>query len=165
MPFEINDWVVHPQHGVGQVVKLELKQFGPGLARLYYEIAIARGTIWVPVDGPSGKLRKLTAKGELAQYRALLKSRPTVLEADHRQRQLELSDRLKQGSFQSRCEVVRDLMAHSWHKPLSEGNSILLRLARDGLYQEWAAAEGVSLMDATHEVEALLMEGRQIHQR
>lgn len=165
MPFEINAQVVHPQHGVGRVIKLEQKQSGPGQTRLYYEITVAKGTIWVPVDGPPGQLRRLTTKDDLAQYRVLLKSCPTALDPDHRQRQLELAGRLKQGSFQSRCEVVRDLMAHGWHKPLNEGNSILLRLARGGLYQEWAAVEEVSIFEATHEVEALLLEGRQIHEK
>ena len=75
MRFEVNDWVVHPQHGVGRVVKLESREFDPGTARLYYEVAISKGTIWVPVDGPPSGIRKLTAKHDLAQYRSVLKSR------------------------------------------------------------------------------------------
>ena len=38
MRFRANDWLVHPQHGVGQVVRLEIRQFGPGTSLEYYEI-------------------------------------------------------------------------------------------------------------------------------
>jgi RNA polymerase-interacting CarD/CdnL/TRCF family regulator len=165
MPFEVKDWVVHSQHGVGQVVKLETREFAPGTARLYYEIALAKGTIWVPVDGSPSSLRKLTAKRDLAQYRGLLKSAPTALAADHRQRQLELTERLRQGTFRARCEVVRDLTAHGWRRPLGEGSAALLRAAHEGLDQEWAAAEGLSLSEAAQEVNTLLSEGRLLHDK
>jgi RNA polymerase-interacting CarD/CdnL/TRCF family regulator len=165
MSFEVDDLVVHLQHGVGRVVKLEMRQFAPGTAQLYYEIDIQKGTIWVPVDGPTDRLRELTPKGELAHYRGLLKSRPTSLAKDHRRRQIELAERLKQGSFQARCEVVRDLTALSWNKPLAESSGILLRNARGVLCEEWAATEGKSLIKAAREVDALLSEGRRTYKK
>jgi len=160
MRFRANDWLVHPQHGVGQVVRLEIRQFGPGTSLEYYEIAIPTGTVWVPVSGPANGLRKLTPKGDLGRYRGVLKGRPTPLTADHKQRRIVLVERSKESSFQARCEVVRDLTAHSWHRPLSESSSLMLQRARQVLCAEWAAAEGLSLVDATLEVEALLLEGR-----
>ena len=160
MAIEVNDWAVHPHHGVGRVVKLESRQFGPGPKRLYYQIAIDTGTVWVPVDGPPGGLRELTARDDLARYRDLLRSRPTPLVRDHRQRLIALAERLKDSSFQARCEVVRDLTAHSWERPLNESIGTLLRSARQGLCAEWAAVEGLSLVEATLEIETLLLEGR-----
>lgn len=165
MLIKVNDWVVHPQHGVGRVVRLEMREFGPGTKRRYYEIAIPTGTIWVPVEGPVSGLRKLTSKSDLGKYRGLLRSRPTPLASDHRQRQIALVERLKESSFQSRCEVVRDLTAHSWQKPLNESSGVLLRSARHVLCAEWAAAEGLSLADATQEIEALLLEGRKTYEK
>ncbi len=161
MPFTINDRVVHPQHGVGRVVKLESRRFGAGTAQLYYEIALAKGTIWVPVDNHAGGLRPLTARDDLPRYRGLLRSRPAPLAADHRQRQLEVSERLKQGTFRARCEVVRDLTAHGWQKPLCQSSAVLLRMAVDALDEEWAAVEGMSVADATRQVQALLLECKQ----
>jgi RNA polymerase-interacting CarD/CdnL/TRCF family regulator len=163
MTFEVNDWVVHPRHGVGQVVRLEERRFDSSAARLYYEVSIPNGTFWAQAADSSGRLRKLTSKSDLARYRRLLMSRPQPLAADHRQLQFDLTERLRQGSFQARCEVVRDLTAHGWYKRLSEGNAMLLRTAHDALYQEWAAADGLSLLDATREVEALLREGKQTY--
>ena len=163
MPIEVHDWVVHPQHGVGRVVKLETRRVGAQAPQRYFEIALTKGTIWVPVDESSRRLRRLTARGDLGRYRSLLRSRPTPLDPDHRKRQLALAERVKESSFQARCELIRDLTAHSWNKPLKESGSTLLRSIQDVLYAEWAAAEGLSVIEAAHEVEALLLEGRKTY--
>lgn len=165
MAIKVNDWAVHPQHGVGRVVKLEARQFDAGPERLYYRLAIPTGTVWVPVEGPPGGLRELTAKGGLARYRSLLRSRPTPLAADRQQRQIALVERLKESSFEARCEVVRDLTAHGWNKALNESIGLMLRSARHALCAEWAAVEGLSLDEATREVEALLLEGRKTYEK
>jgi RNA polymerase-interacting CarD/CdnL/TRCF family regulator len=160
MRYRANDLIVHPQHGVGRVVKLETRTFGQGKRQEYYEIAIPTGTVWVPVEGPANGLRKLGNRADLGRYRTVLRGRPTPLAPDHKQRQIALVERLKESSFQSRCEVVRDLTAHSWERPLNESSGNLLRSARLVLCAEWAAAEGLSVAEATREVEALLLEGK-----
>lgn len=162
MQFKVGDSVVHTAHGLGRVVRLDEKRLSGQEARLYYEVTTQKGTVWVPVEArETVRLRPLTAKPELPRYRSLLKSRPTSLDRDYRKRHVELADRLKQGSFRVLCEVVRDLTARGWQKPLSEGDATWLRKAREGLCQEWAAAEGVSIPEAAQEVEALLREARQ----
>ena len=163
MAFKVDDWVVHPQHGVGRVLKVELRQFVAGTEKLYYEISIPNGTVWVRVDASSSGLRKVTTKDNLVKYRDILKSRPKKLTADYRKRHAELADRLRQGTLKARCEVVRDLSALGWHKPLGERNSGLLRRAHQVLYQEWAVANGVSIIEATQEVTALLQEGKALY--
>jgi RNA polymerase-interacting CarD/CdnL/TRCF family regulator len=160
MTFEIHDRVVHPSHGIGTVVRLATRQFDAGATRLYYEIALSKGTIWVPAEGDAGGLRRLTAKGDLARYRSLLSSRPAALAADHRQRQLEVSERLKGGTLRARCEVIRDLTAHGWHKPLCQSSAVLLRKAQEALGEEWAAAAEVPVHEVARQVQALLLEGR-----
>lgn len=163
MRFSPSDWLVHPQHGVGQVVKLETKQFGPGTSQEYYEIAIATGTVWVPVEGSSSGLRKITAKSDLGKYRGLLRGRPSPLAPNHKDRQNALEERLKESSFQAICEVVRDLVAYRWNKPLNESSGSMLRSAHQVLCSEWAMAEGLSLAKATHEVDSLLLEGKETY--
>ncbi len=160
MRFSPDDLLVHSQHGVVRVLSLETRQFGAAASREYYEIAIAKGRVWIPVDGPNSGLRKLTARGDLPRYRVLLRSRPRALAADSKERKIELMERLRSSSFKARCEVVRDLYAFGWTKPLNESSSGLLRIARQGLCAEWAAADGVSLAAALTEVESLLLQGR-----
>jgi len=103
----------------------------------------------------------VTVKSELEQYRNLLKSPPVPLHKNHHRRHLELVSRLKQGSFQVVCEVVRDLTAWGWRKPLGQTDTSTLQKTRESLYQEWATAAGVSMVEAIKEVESLLRTTRQ----
>jgi CarD family transcriptional regulator len=167
MVYQIDDRVVHPTYGVGRIVALVNKRF-EAEARQFYEVAIERSTVWVPVDdsrqGNGHGLRPLTPKADLHRYRRLLQSSPKPLTPDSRQRKLDLQDRLRLGTFEAMCEAVRDLTARGWSKPLSEADTALLRKAREGLCQEWAAAADVSVVQATAEVNALLQAGRRAHQ-
>lgn len=164
--YQVNDRVVLPAHGVGYVVALTMQRFFNAEARLYYEIAIQRNTIWVPVDmGLASGLRPVTPKSELEHYRNLLLSRPIPLEPDHHKRHLNLVKHLKGGLFQNLCEVVRDLNARRWLKPLNDVDSSTFRRTRENLCLEWAAVDEVTLPDATQEIEALLLRSRETYQR
>src|SRR5262245_22433893 len=107
MIFQVGDQVVHPQHGVGQVVKLEDKEFEIGVARRYYEISMLGGsTVWAPVDLGTIGLRKPAQRHEIARCRKILVSRPAPLTEDARSRQAILLTRLRQGTISTFCEVV-----------------------------------------------------------
>jgi CarD family transcriptional regulator len=161
MEFRSGDDAVHPSHGVGNIMRFEERQLGDTGMQPYYVLAIGPATIWVPVraDG-STTLRAVTAKQDLDHYRLVLKGRPATLERDHHKRRIEISERLKPGSFQSMCEVVRDLTALGWNRPIGEGDSTVLQKVRDNLRREWAASAGLSMPEAVQEVESLLQAGR-----
>lgn len=164
MPFKTGDQVVLHARGVGHIVGLVTKRFLEAEERLYYEVAIKTDTVWVPVDaGATSRLRSLTPKHELAHYRSVLKSRPALMTQDSRQRHQDLVSRLRTGSFQDLCEIVRDITAQRWRKALGEADAAALRKAREGLCEEWAAVNGVSALQAAEEVDALLLEGRQAY--
>ncbi len=164
MQFKVGDFVVHPAYGVGHIIKIEEKQFSEKGTRLYYKVTLPKRTIWIPVQahGALG-LRLVTAKSDLDQYRTLLKSRPVPLNKNHHRRHLELVSRLRQGSFQGVCEVVRDLTAWGWRKPLGPTDTATLQKTRESLFQEWATAAGVSIAEAIKEVESLLLATRQAY--
>jgi RNA polymerase-interacting CarD/CdnL/TRCF family regulator len=164
MPFNVGDHVMHSSHGSGQITAIEEKPVSGGNPRLYYAVVINKSTVWVPVDsGGDSNLRLLVSNSALTHYRELLKSRPTPLLADPRQRYLTLTRRLQQGSFEVQCEVIRDLTAHSWPKPLGQMDSAALRKVQDTVSQEWATAAGIPLWEATREITALLQEGRRAY--
>lgn len=157
MSFKIGERVVHPQYGVGHVVKLDEREFEPGVMRRYYEISIPGGsTVWVPVDLATSGLRKLTDKSEIAHCRLILASHPAPLTEDARLRQSDLSIRLRQGTLAAHCEVVRDLSAHGAHKPISGTIAAFLQSTQNVLCQEWAIVEGITLAEAVAEVGGLL---------
>jgi RNA polymerase-interacting CarD/CdnL/TRCF family regulator len=161
MAFKIGDYVVHPQYGVGQVVKLEEREFEPGVMRQYYEISIPGGsTVWVPLDLPTSGLRKLTVRSEIVRCRKILESHPSPLTEDSRSRQSDLATRLKQGTITVHCEVVRDLYAYGEHKSLNGTIAAFFRSTQDVLCQEWAMVEGITLSEAGHEIGFLLEKSR-----
>ena len=162
MKLEIGDRVVHPQYGVGHVVKLEEREFEPGLMRKYYEISIPGSTLWVPLDQPTFGLRKLAGRREIDRCRQILSSRPLPLTEDSRLRQSDLSARLKAGTIVAHCEVVRDLSAYGAHKPISGTIAAFLRVTQDVLCQEWAVVEGITLAEANVEISLLLEQSKQL---
>lgn len=165
MPFKIGDVVVHPAYGLGAIVKIEEREFSDKGARLYYQVTLSKSTLWIPVKAAGGTgLRLATAGSELDQYRHLLKSSPVPLHQNHTQRQVDLASRLKEGSFQAMCEVVRDLTARGRGKPLGALDNATLQKTRESLFQEWATAAGVAPAEATKEVESLLRHGGSLHQ-
>jgi len=162
MMFNVGDQVVHPQHGVGQVVKLENREFGSGVTRRYYEISIlsAGSTLWVPMDPPSFGLRNLAQRGEINACRKILASRPSPLLDDARSRQANLAERLKEGTIRVQCEVVRDLYAFGEHKSLYGSMAGFFRQTQNVLCEEWALVEGITLAEAIQEVNTLLEKSR-----
>lgn len=159
MKFSIGDRVVHPQQGVGYVDKLEEKQFEPNKPRMYYVISIPDTTMWVPVDLTTSGLRKLSVKSELEQCRQVLQSTPHPLIAD-RGLLSSLIGQINQGTIAAHCEVVRDLTAHGWHKPLYGPMAEFQRVILNVLSQEWAVVEGISQVEAAYEISVLLKKGR-----
>jgi RNA polymerase-interacting CarD/CdnL/TRCF family regulator len=154
--FQVSDWVVHPQHGVGQIVKLENREFERGDSRRYYEIHIPGGTIWVPVDLSNSGLRRVASKSELARCREILRAHPSPLEEDGRLRQATLVDRLRQGTLAVQCEVVRDLSAFVAHKPSYGTITAFLEAMLRVLSQEWAMVQEVTVSEAMAEIASLL---------
>jgi CarD family transcriptional regulator len=162
MMFEVGDRVVHPQHGVGQVVKLEDKEFETGVIRRYYELSMPGGsTVWAPVDLATVGLRKPAGRSEIARCRKILVSRPAPLVDEARTRQANLLARLRQGTISTFCEVVRDLYAYGEHKSLYGTIAGFYRVTKDVLCQEWAAVEGMTHVEAVQEIDALLEKGRE----
>lgn len=157
MTFNIGDTVVHPQHGVGHIAKLENREFDRGTIRKYYEVTMPGGsTIWVPVELATSGLRKLAPKSEIARCREILKSDPLPLTQDGRVRQSELAARLRGCTIAVQCEVVRDLSAFVSHKPAYGTISGFLEAILSALCQEWAMIEGISVMEASAEINSLL---------
>jgi RNA polymerase-interacting CarD/CdnL/TRCF family regulator len=74
------------------------------------------------------------------------------------QRHMELTKRLKRGSFRLMCEVVRDLTLMGRQKPLGRSDATILQTTREKLLQEWATAAGISSAEASREIDTLLQE-------
>lgn len=161
MPIEVGDQVIHPRHGLGQVTSLVVKQFVEGEKRPFYEISFPGSTLWIPLNLSTSGVRKLAVKSEIARCRQVLMAPGEPLKSDYRLRQIELNNHLKEGTLTARCEVVRDLTAYGWHKPLNGSIATFLQSILDVLCQEWAAVEGITPVEAATEIQSLLEKGKQ----
>jgi len=164
MKFEIGDKVVHPQHGVGFVSNVEEKQFDTKSSCRYYVVLIPDTTLWVPVDTHISGLRKLSVRSDLDQCRLVLQSAPLPLKSG-KDLLASLADRINQGSIVEQCEVVRDLKAYGWRKPLYGPIAEFQQRIVEVLYQEWAVIAEVSQIEASREIGKLLKKGRAAHEQ
>jgi CarD family transcriptional regulator len=142
MDYQPGDYVVHPIHGVGQIVSIQVMEFVENKQTLFYQVGFEGMTVWVQVEDHGG-LRALTTKADLYHYRRILESPPESLGRDFRDRKKKLEARLQNHSFQILCEVVRDLYALSKEKTLNNYESRLFRNKRLSLQQEWAFSSGI----------------------
>jgi RNA polymerase-interacting CarD/CdnL/TRCF family regulator len=161
MDYKPGDYVVHPNHGLGTVVTVEEMDFDKNQPKMFYRVDFRNTTVWVPVYSEKiGGLRPLTEINELNAYREVLKSAPEILDDDFRKRQMELENRLEEGTLLCLIKVVRDLSARNELKPLNNYDTAMLRQTREALIQEWSVTGGVSPAEAASEIEALLSNAR-----
>ena len=162
MNLNLGDRIVHHTLGIGVVVSIEEMNFASPEPRLFYRVDFNKTTIWVAVvESSKSRLRLITPKSHLAQYRAVLKSSPISLDNDFRKRQIELEKRMDAGSFKGLCEVTRDLTALHIERPLSFSEKRLLDETREALVLEWSTTSGSTQRDALSEINGCLDKGRQ----
>jgi RNA polymerase-interacting CarD/CdnL/TRCF family regulator len=162
MNFNRGEQVVHRNFGVGKVISIEGMNFTGNQPRLYYQVEFSKTTIWVPVGGqPTKGLRPLTPRNQLYRFRALLKSPPAKRNDDFYVRKNSLEKLIDQGTFQGLCEVVRDLNAWNWMKPLNSYENVLLKQARATLAKEWSVTSGLSVNEALAEIAGYLTKSSQ----
>lgn len=163
MQFKIGAGIVHPDYGLGHITAIEEKQFSDIEARRYYKIAFPKLNIWVPIEAQTAiGLRLVTAKRDLDKYRKVIKSRPVLFNGDIPRGHEELAGRLKEGSFQTLCEIVRDLTVSGWQKPLGVSVRAILRRTQERLYEEWASAADTTVAEASKEIDTLLEETHEV---
>lgn len=71
-------------------------------------------------------------------------------------RKTQLSDRMKDGTLESICLVIRDLAFHSREQKLSESDTRMLERAESFLLDEWHLSLGVPLSQAREELSQVL---------
>lgn len=138
MKFQTDEWVIHNTHGLGQVLGIEERAMD-GADITFYVVQTHDLTIWVPVD--ENITRRLRAPNSASAFKKALAvfSQPAEkLPTDHRLRHQQLQERLKEGTVEAWCRLLRDLTAdrskHGWND--RERN--LLNAVRKILVGEWS---------------------------
>ena len=148
MKFEIDQWVMHSSHGLGQVQGMEERTMNGGIA-MYYVVKVADLTIWVPEDeNIQDRLRLPKKPAEFKEIIAVLSQPAEALPEDFRLRNSQLHARLKGGDAEAQCKVIRDLTAHRQGRTWSNHDRALLTSVRKLLIGEWSHSLSVSREEA-----------------
>jgi len=162
MTFQVGDKVVHWAYGLGEVIQLDEKRLA-GKTTLYYVVKVKDLTLWVPVEeADTRKLRLPTAETEFEGLFNILRGEGEVLSEDRMERRGQLTERLREGSLESICQLIRDLNSFGYKKKLNESDSQILERACKMLLDEWHLSLAIPVPEAQRELDRLLEEGRNL---
>lgn len=154
--YQVGDLVIHWTYGPGTIIQLDEKELD-GCVSQYYVVQMQNLTLWVPVT-ESGKncLRLPTPAEEFKRLFKILASGGEPLSQDRLERKLQLTERMKSGTLEAVCTVVRDLITQKRSSKMNENDNATLERARNFLLSEWSIALEVSQQQAYRELESLL---------
>jgi RNA polymerase-interacting CarD/CdnL/TRCF family regulator len=164
MKFQVGDQVVHWAYGPGEIIQMEERQLN-GPALLYYVVQVGGLTIWVSLNEAENRgLRVPTPASEFSRLFDILRSVGEPLSDDRLQRKTILTERLRDGTLESVCRVIRDLSYLGHSKKLNESDKPIKERAENFLLVEWTLALKISTNEAQYKLERLLDEGWQLAQ-
>ena len=158
MIFHVGDQVIHWVHGLGEIIELDEKVLS-GHTGQYYVLQIRDLTLWVPINerGERG-LRTLTPARDFQKLFGILASPGEPLSVNVLERKNQLSDRLKDGSLESICRVIRDLVFYRQTNKFNLSDKSILERARNSLLNEWSLVLSVPIQQADQELQELIGE-------
>jgi CarD family transcriptional regulator len=143
--FSVDDHVVYPAHGVGQVVGVETQE----VAGMSFEVYIItfdheKMTLRVPTKkAKTAGLRPLAASDVVSQALTTLKGRARVKRTMWSRRAQEYEAKINSGDLISIAEVVRDLHRAENQPEQSYSERQLYESALDRMAREVAAIERI----------------------
>jgi RNA polymerase-interacting CarD/CdnL/TRCF family regulator len=156
MDFQVGDKVVHWVYGPGEIINLEEKVLS-GHTSLYYVVKVNDLTLWVPSDEKGKRSMRLpTPASEFENLFILLRSPGAPLPNDRLERKLELSERMKDGTLESICRVIRDLHFFRQTQKFNESDTSTLERAQKFLLSEWMISLSIPVAQAEKELKRLL---------
>lgn len=150
MKFKPGDVAVYPNHGVGEIERVEAKSLGQYTVRCYVMNIVSTGSkVFVPVESADNMgLRGLILKNEINEvYDCFKKRHPVLLKMNWNKRYRYLQEKMKTGEIRDVASVISDLYYLKNHKGLSYGEEQLLNGAEKILVSELSVVEGTSDTD------------------
>jgi RNA polymerase-interacting CarD/CdnL/TRCF family regulator len=155
------DWVVHRQHGLGQVKSLEEKHIGEK-TNTYCKIRTPNVTIWLPVEKMNDEwLRPLASPGDIKAALEVLRQAPKPMSDSLNNRK----NRIKKVDTNDTPVKIATLLRDLWalkkeKKTLSQAEEEALRHFTNCFMAEWSVCLDGTMGDKKEEFEALLKIGR-----
>ncbi|MCH8189291.1 MAG: CarD family transcriptional regulator [Proteobacteria bacterium] len=158
LPFAINDYVVYPTHGVGQITGIQVEEISGTKLRLFViTFAKDKMTLRVPVGkAETTGMRRLATPKILETALTTLKGRARVKRTMWSRRAQEYEAKINSGDPVSIAEVVRDLHRSSDQPEQSYSERQIYEAALDRLVRELAVVEQIDEDAATEKLVKVL---------
>jgi CarD family transcriptional regulator len=159
--FKINEFIVYPAHGVGQIVSIEEQVVaGARLELFVINFVKDKMTLRVPTSKvASVGMRKLAETPMIKRALETLKGRARVKRTMWSRRAQEYEAKINSGDIVAIAEVVRDLYRSDTQPEQSYSERQLYEAALDRLSREIAAVQRITETEAVKEIEAALAKG------
>jgi CarD family transcriptional regulator len=160
--FKLNEFVVYPAHGVGQIIAIEEQEVA-GFRLELFVISFSKDklTLRVPTSKVSGVgMRKISDPDAARRSLEILTGRARVKRTMWSRRAQEYETKINSGDINAIAEVVRDLYRSEAQPEQSYSERQLYEAALDRMVREIAAVQKSNEIDALKAVEAQLQKGQ-----
>ncbi len=156
--FRINEYVVYPSHGVGQIIEIETQEVaGIQLELFVIEFEQDKMILRVPTSkAESVGMRKLAQDDVVKKAYTTLKGKARIKRTMWSRRAQEYEAKINSGDLVSIAEVVRDLYRCDTQPEQSYSERQLFEAALDRLAREIAAVEKLDEAGAVQKVVSVL---------
>ena len=154
----VGDKVVHPAHGVGEVMAIEHREMG-GTAGEFYVLKILDNglKVMVPKTSSQAGLRRVMSADDADGVLETLRAREVaVVLQPWSKRFRAYTEMMQTGAPHEIAKVLRDMTRLKFDKELSFGESRLLDQARSRLFKELALAKRVPEAELVAQVAEIL---------
>ena len=157
--FTINEFIVYPAHGVGQIISIEEQEIAGSVLELYVIIFEKdKMTLRVPTNkAEEVGMRTLSSPDMVSQALTTLKGKPKVKRAMWSRRAQEYEQKINSGDLLAIAEVVRDLHRNDEQREQSYSERQLYEAALDRLTREVAAVDDGDEVAAARKVDSVLI--------
>ncbi|MEL0012669.1 MAG: CarD family transcriptional regulator [Alphaproteobacteria bacterium] len=158
LEFSVNDFVVYPTHGVGQVTGIENYEIAGEKLRLFViSFERERMTLKVPITKvKESGLRKLSSRKVIDNALKTLKGRVRIKRTMWSRRAQEYDAKINSGDAVAIAEVVRDLFRGEDQPDQSYSERQMYQAALERLSRELGAVEKTEPEEAVEKIEAIL---------
>jgi CarD family transcriptional regulator len=160
--FKLNEFVVYPAHGVGQIISIEEQEVA-GFKLELFVISFSKDklTLRVPTSKVTGVgMRKISDPDAARRSLEILTGRARVKRTMWSRRAQEYETKINSGDINAIAEVVRDLYRSEAQPEQSYSERQLYEAALDRMVREIAAVQKSNEIDALKAVEAQLQKGQ-----
>lgn len=157
--YQIGDWVVHSEHGVGQVKEQE-KRFRAGEDKDFLKVVTFTGIFWFPAGKADAMhMRPVASVDEMDQALAALEEPPENLPDTSKERDEAISRAKGDISLQRTVKIIRDLHGESIFDEITTAEELFLIKFKKEFANELSVVKGGDIEKAEEIMENALAVG------